>query len=163
MVRSFRPEDLPVIMEIGRNAFREGEQLNRQVYGEELYELLPKEEIDEEIGDFIAKATKEHCERWPDMVYVYEEDGKVVGYVVFYLHRETGVGEIGINALIPEYQGKGLAQQMYKAVLDRFRQKGMRYARVDTGLDLGSEPARKAYERAGFNIRSGEINYYMKL
>lgn len=107
MVRPFQPDDLPVIMEIGRNAFREGEQLNRQVYGEELYEelyeLLPKEEIDEEIGDYTARLTKYHCERWPDTVYVCEEDGRVVGYVTFGLNRETGVGEIGINALIPEY------------------------------------------------------------
>ena len=163
MVRPFQPNDLPVIMEIGRNAFREGEQLNRQVYGEELYELLPKEEIDEEIGDSIARATKYHCEKWPDTVYVCEEDERVIGYVMFGLHRETGVGEIGLNALMPEYRGKGFAQQMYKAVLDRFRKEGMRYARVDTGLDPGSEPARKAYERAGFNICSGEINYYVKL
>ena len=162
MVRPFQPDDLPVIMEIGRNAFREGEQLNRQVYGDELYELLPKE-IDEEIGDFIARSTKYHCEEWPDTVYVCEEDGRVVGYVMFALHRETGVGEIGINALIPEYRGKGLAQQMYKAVIDHFRKEEMRYARVDTGLDPGSERARKAYERAGFNICSGEIFFHMRL
>ena len=37
------------------------------------------------------------------------------------------------------------------------------YARVDTGLGPGSESARRAYEKAGFKVRFGEIQYYKKL
>lgn len=162
MIRRFQPDDLPVIMEIGRSTWRESEQLNKQAYGEDLYKLFPKE-IDEEIGDFIARATKYHCEKWPDTVYICEEDGRVVGYLLLELYPEEGVGEIGINALIPEYRGKGFGQQMYRAAIDRCRKEGMRYARVGVGLDPASERARKAYERAGFNIRHGGINYYMRL
>lgn len=58
---------------------------------------------------------------------------------------------------------KGIGQQMYKAVLDYFRQQGMLYAKVLTGLDEAHTRARKAYERAGFNIKCESVNYFMKL
>ena len=52
---------------------------------------------------------------------------------------------------------------MYAAVLDHFRSQGMLYAKVVTGMDYAHEPARRAYERAGFNIRHEDVTYYMKL
>jgi len=34
---------------------------------------------------------------------------------------------------------------------------------VHTGLDYAHAAARRAYERAGFNIRHEDVDYYMKL
>jgi hypothetical protein len=39
----------------------------------------------------------------------------------------------------------------------------MSYATVQTGLDEGHAPARRAYERAGFDISHSRITYYRKL
>jgi metal-dependent HD superfamily phosphatase/phosphodiesterase len=39
----------------------------------------------------------------------------------------------------------------------------MVYAKVGTGLDYAHARARRAYERAGFDIRHEEVTYYMKL
>ena len=39
----------------------------------------------------------------------------------------------------------------------------MAYAKVHTGLDDAHARARRAYERAGFDISHQEVNYYLKL
>jgi len=48
-------------------------------------------------------------------------------------------------------------------VFERFRQEGMRYAKVTTGLDEAHARARRAYERAGFNVRQEDVTYYKEL
>ena len=52
---------------------------------------------------------------------------------------------------------------MYKAVLAYFQEQGMTFARVTTGLDYAHSRARRAYERAGFNIRREDVTYYLEL
>ena len=39
----------------------------------------------------------------------------------------------------------------------------MTYAKVATGLDDAHAPARRAYERAGFDIKVEDVTYYKKL
>jgi translation initiation factor 4G len=51
-------------------------------------------------------------------------------------------------ALLPAARGKGVAAALLRAVLDRGRAAGFRKAQI-TYL-VGNEPARRAYERAGF-------------
>jgi ribosomal protein S18 acetylase RimI-like enzyme len=86
-----------------------------------------------------------------------------VGFATFWIHAERRIGEIANNAVDPDFQGRGLAQQMYRAVLERFRREGLLYAKVQTGLDEAHAPARRAYERAGFDIRHETVTYYQKL
>jgi ribosomal protein S18 acetylase RimI-like enzyme len=73
------------------------------------------------------------------------------------------MGIIGNNAVDPDCGLKGIGQQMYRFALERFRAEGMAWANVDTGLDEGHAPARRAYERAGFDITISSIHYYRKL
>ena len=73
------------------------------------------------------------------------------------------IGEIGNNAVHPDWRQKGIAQQLYAAALQHFRDQGMRFARVQTGMDGAHAPARRAYERAGFDIHHEDITYHMKL
>jgi hypothetical protein len=70
--------------------------------------------------------------------------------------REQALGSLRERFWLPE-------QQMYAFALDRFRSEGMRWANVDTGLDDGHAPARRAYERAGFDISISSIRYYKEL
>ena len=162
MIRMFNEHDLRSIVAIGRDVFREAGQVEHKMYGEERWHLIPKKR-DEEIGDFIAQATEWHCAQSPDTVYICEVDDKVVGYMLVEIHRQQNYGEIGINALVLEYRGRGLGQEMYRAAIERFRNEGLRYAVVDTGLIPEDNPARRAYERAGFQVLSGEVRYYREL
>jgi ribosomal protein S18 acetylase RimI-like enzyme len=63
----------------------------------------------------------------------------------------------------PDCGLKGIGQQMYGAVFDYFRAHGMTYAQVQTGLDDAHARARRAYERAGFDIAHQDVTYYRKL
>jgi GNAT superfamily N-acetyltransferase len=85
-------------------------------------------------------------------LYVAEQAGRVVGFVSVQLNRETTIGEIGLNAVHPDWAGAGIGTAMYEVVLDRMRQAGMRVATVSTGGDSSHAPARRAYQKAGFHV-----------
>lgn len=156
MIRSFRQDDLEAIVDIANRAYRPIYENLRKNSGDELFELLFPDE-----KTFKGRQVEIFCRENPEWVFVCEEEGRIVGFVTFVLERKTGIGVLGDNAVDPQCDLKGIGQQMYRAVLDFFEKNGMRYARVRTTAD--NVPARKAYERAGFNIQREEVVYYRKL
>ena len=158
MIRAYRPEDLPAVVDIGNRAWRDIYRMFRETLGEELFRLRVPDETTAK-----GRQVEAHCRRHPEWVFVCEEEGRIAGFVTFRLDPERRIGEIGNNAVDPDLRGRGIAQQMYAAVFEYFRAHGMRYARVGTGLDWAHAPARRAYERAGFDIRHENVEYYMKL
>jgi hypothetical protein len=52
---------------------------------------------------------------------------------------------------------------MYRSVLRHFRDLGLRWAHVDTGLDDAQIPARRAYEAVGFDRRVPTVEYWQDL
>jgi len=158
MIRPFRPDDLPALMEIGNQAWREIYCMFRRCYGDELFALLVPNAATAK-----GEQIRSHCTSHPEWTLVCEEDGQLCGFVTYRLDLERGVGEIGNNAVRPELRGRGLAQQLYAAAFARFRQAGLRFAKVQTGLDAAHAPARRAYEKAGFDLHHENIEYYRKL
>lgn len=158
MIRAYKADDLPLIMDIGNRAWREIYTMFRECYGDELFQILVPDQTTAK-----GNQIKSHCENHSEWVYVCEEGGCVVGFVTFWMDMDVKIGEIGNNAVDPDCGLKGIGQQMYKAVLDYFRENGMRYAKVGTGLDRAHARARRAYERAGFDIRHEEVVYYRRI
>ena len=76
---------------------------------------------------------------------------------------DTKTGTITNNAVDPDCGEKGVGQEMYKAILERFRAEGLRAAMVTTGGDPAHAPARRAYERAGFKLKTEQVFYIMDL
>ena len=99
----------------------------------------------------------------PERALVAVAGGAVVGFVTFQMDAARHVGVIGNNAVQPDWQGRGIAGALYRAVLARMRANGMRLAQVATGLDEGHAPARAAYARAGFRVGLPSITYYQDL
>ena len=110
-------------------------------------------------------AVRDHWKRTPEWFRVVEdtETGHVVAFVTFRMQKDKGLGLIGNNAVAPEAQGKGIGTLMYSYVLGLFRAEGLRFATVGTGLDEGHAPARRAYEKAGFDIQQPTVTYYQYL
>jgi len=158
MIRPYHGDDLSTLMDIGNRAWRDIYEMFREAYGDELFAMLVPR-----VATVKGDQIKSHCEAHPEWVYVCEEAGRIVGFVTFILNPENKIGEIGNNAVDPQCGLKGIGQQLYKAVLAHFREQHMVYARVRTGLDDAHAPARRAYERAGFNIRHEDVTYYLKL
>ncbi len=158
MMRAYQPSDLAKIMEIGNRAWKPIYEMYRTLYGEELFQILAPN-----VSTAKGEQIKHHCEQYPDEVMICEENGRVVGFITFSVNAQTRIGIVGNNATDPECGLKGIGQQMYKAALDYFRARGMRYAQVTTGMDSAHAPARRAYERSGFAIRREDATYFMKL
>jgi len=55
-------------------------------------------------------------------------------------------------ATVPEFRGRGIVQQLLLAILEKGREQGFRKAQV--AYLLGNEPARRSYERVGFETVS---------
>lgn len=86
---------------------------------------------------------------------------RVVGFAGYRLDGQCGV--ISNNAVDPEFRGRGIAGLLYAKCLEEMRKAGMKYARVHTGLDDGHAPARRAYEKAGFQKNLPSVMYYQEL
>lgn len=159
VIRDVRPDDVETICQIAVAAWDPIFDHFRELMGEELFAATcpdrPKEK---------ARQVRRAC--LPDssaMVSVAEVNGEVVGFVTFYADEASGIGEIGNNAVHPDFQGRGIGPRLYQHVFDRLRARGMRFVKVSTGGDASHAPARRAYEKAGFSIRLPGVDYYRKL
>lgn len=89
----------------------------------------------------------------PDQhVWVAERDGAAVGFVSVVLHRGDRMGEIHMLAVDPDHQGEGIGSALTDFAVEWMREAGMAVAMVETGADPGHGPARRTYERAGFQV-----------
>jgi ribosomal protein S18 acetylase RimI-like enzyme len=83
---------------------------------------------------------------------VAELGTQLVGFISVRVDTEHGYGEIGLNAIAPEFAGRGYGTAMYEFALAEMRRAGVKVATVATGGDPSHAPARRAYEKAGFNV-----------
>jgi ribosomal protein S18 acetylase RimI-like enzyme len=96
-------------------------------------------------------------------VFVAEEDGVVLGFVVTSLDPVRGVGEIGLNAVDPARQGSGIGRAMYEYVLEDLKRRGAVVAYVGTGGDRAHARARAAYAAVGFDRAIPALHLFKKL
>lgn len=157
-IRDLRPEDVDRIGEIAVAAWEPAYEHYRENMGEELFSAA--------YGDWRAYKSSQvesNCLEAPDDVLVATLDGDVVGFVTFRIDDDTGIGEIGNNAVHPDAQGGGIATELYERTLDVFRDRGAEFAQVSTGLTPEYAPARRAYEKVGFDIERPTVTYYQYL
>lgn len=154
--RLARASDLPRMREIIAAAFE-----NVTIYHtlEKRYGVMGERSWQDWKTEQIDRFFTEH----PEWVEVGESSGDVVAVVTYRLDRQRKIGTIGNNGVDPRYQGRGIGTAMYQHVLDLFRQAGMRYADVETGLDDAAAPARHAYEKVGFRPLNTSVHYFQEL
>ncbi len=97
-----------------------------------------------------------------EQFFVVEETGTVVSFIHYAFDAEKQFGTIGLNAVHPAHQGKGIGALIYRHVLDIMRARGLKYVRVDTGGDPSHAPPRHAYEKAGF-VPLPVVHYFKNL
>jgi len=144
--REFAPRDLPRLHEIREAAFEPVFKSFRQIVGTEIAERALSH-AEQEQADLLKRICKKGSS---DDLIVVEEGGDIIAFCALTLDGDTKVGEIGLNAVHPDFQGRGIGTAMYTHALECMRKAGMRAASVGTGGDASHMPARRAYEKAGF-------------
>jgi ribosomal protein S18 acetylase RimI-like enzyme len=165
VIRPLAPSDVETVVEIAVAAWLPIFAHFRQIMGDELF-LTARPRWQQEK----ARQVREACA--PDSPAIVavaevpqdrEQPARVVGFVTCYARPSLGIGEIGNNAVHPDWQGRGIAPRLYEYVFERLRERGMRYVKVHTGGDPAHAPARRAYQKAGFEIALPQVDYYREL
>lgn len=158
-IRSFSDSDLPRLLEIAVAAWHPIFESFHALLGGDLFEIVfPdwKAMKRREIESACRPESRAH-------VIVAELDGRPAGFATYYLNQQKGIGEIGNNAVHPEHQRCGIGTQLHATALERMREAGMKCAKVTTGLDDSHAPARRAYEKSGFDSGLPSVDYYRTL
>ena len=158
-IRPFEPADFAAVDQIRELAFKPIYASFRRLVGDEIAPVaISKEETaqaDYLKGICAPEATME--------IYVYELAGEIVGFCALSIDRENLIGEIDLNAVHPDHQGQGIGSAIYAFAFERMRKAGMKVATVGTGADESHAPARRAYEKCGFNKSIPGLHYYKRL
>lgn len=159
-IKKAQAEHIAFACEIAQKAWGRVHDSFRNIMGADMHDVLCANWEENKAGQ-----VRRHFEQHPDWFYVgiQQADQTVVGFVTVRIDEARSLGTIGNNAIDPNLQGRGLGSAMHRFVLDVFKEMGLRFASVTTGLDEGHAPARRAYEKAGFNIRQEDVTYYKKL
>jgi len=161
VIRPVRPSDVASIEEIAVAAWEPVFAGFGEAMGEEMLRATRGDWREEK-----ARQVRTACQERPGQAFVAEdpETGRVAGFVTFHVtERPTKLGEIGNNAVHPDFQGRGIATRLYGRVLERLRELGCTHAKVSTGGDEAHAPARRAYEKAGFSVMIPHVTYWMEL
>jgi GNAT superfamily N-acetyltransferase len=98
-----------------------------------------------------------------DQLWVTEEEGQILGFFSYGLSSARKVGTIHYNGVALAARGKGLGTLQVEKMLELMRAAGMEVACVGTGLNEGHAPARRVYEKCGFEPLIDYRMYSQKL
>ncbi len=104
----------------------------------------------ERCHELFATWIEKSCAGWAQVVRVAVVDGAVRGYTTGHV-RENGRGEIGLVAVDPSAQGRGLGRALVQSTLGALRDLGVSSATVVTqGRNIG---AQRLYQSEGFRTQ----------
>ncbi len=141
-------DDLEAMEAIRERAFKPVFESFRKILGDVIYETAQRpEDITQKE---LLKSYFEEDSVWKTWKVIH--DSQIIGFLTIRLDAEQAVGEIGLNAVDPNFAGKGVGTRTYDFAIDEMKRAGMKVATVATGGDPSHLPARKAYRKAGFNV-----------
>ncbi len=144
-IRPIESDDVAGCVTFGLESFRPVFNGFEEHYGTELFNVL-RPDWEHAQSTYIKEAcTSDDKETWVSVA-----DGKATGFIVLVVNVDSGLGEIELLAVNPDYQGGGIGTALNDFGTQRLREAGMQFAIVATGTDPGHAPARRSYEKAGF-------------
>jgi dTDP-4-amino-4,6-dideoxy-D-galactose acyltransferase len=147
-IRPFEPSDLPQLRQIASSSHG-----SSRFYYDRGFDR-------KRCADLYAEWIERSCRGWADAVYVAGFTGLPAGYVTCHLDGHKA-GSIGLIAVDPQFQGRGLGQQLTCAAISHLSLRGARRVSVVTqGRNIRSQ---QMYQRCGFVLSSVEIWYHLWL
>lgn len=156
MIRKARDGDLPELRRIIVEAFG---QSTMHYLLEKRFGPISGRSWDLRKADEIETFYRSH----PDNVLVTEDKGRVLGFVSFILDQERKIGKIGNNAVDPEHQNRGIGTEQIVKTMGILKERGMKVVEVQTGLAEEYGPARRIYEKCGFEPTMEFLTYHASL
>ncbi|HJP31582.1 MAG: GNAT family N-acetyltransferase [Candidatus Latescibacteria bacterium] len=155
MIRPFRPADIDRLKEITSICF-DGVSIDRNIeekfgpIGDHDWRFRKLRHIDADVAGDHARG-----------VFVFEEDGTILGYITTRLDADSRIGWIPNMAVDPDCQGRGLGRQLMEYALEFMRTEGMEAAKIET-LEQNAVGSR-FYPDVGFEDVGRQIHYLMRL
>ena len=155
MIRPYRPDDLEALKRITAICFEEV-SIDRNI--EERFGLIAGRDwrfrklrhIDDDVAGDRAKG-----------VFVWEEEGEVVGYITTRIDPKSKIGGIPNIAVLPATQGRGIGRQLLAHGLAHMRAEGMECAKIET---LAQNPiGSHLYPSLGFEEVARQVHFLMRL
>ena len=154
MIRLFRPTDRDALIEITARAF-EGVSVDHNI--EARYGVIHGVRWQERKARHIEADIMVNSAG----IFVFEEEGRVAGFISCRFDRRTLIGSIPNLAVHPGHQGKGIGKQLIGAGLAYLRSLGMKFVRIETLEQNGCCTA--LYPRLGFREIARQIHYILPL
>ncbi len=155
MIRTYLPQDLGRLKQITTICF-DGVSIDRNIeekfgpIGDQDWRFRKLRHIDADVSGDNARC-----------VFVFEEEGEVLGYITTRLDKDTRIGWIPNMAVDPTCQGRGLGRQLMAHALEFMRSQGMQAAKIET---LEQNPVgSQFYPDVGFEEVGRQIHYLMRL
>ena len=154
MIRPYEPRDLDRIKEITVICF-EGVSLDHNIektfgqFAETDWKARKATHMDDDVA---ANAGG---------IFVYEENGVVIGYITTRIFRDALIGQIPNISVLPGHQRKGIGKALMNRAFDYFEQQGMKVAKIET-LDQ-NDVGQTFYPNAGFKEVARQLHYAMPL
>ena len=126
----------------------------RAQLGDDIYNEVFKNPLE-------AKAERVKASVIGGNVFVAELDGVLCGFATFGISGKIGL--LSDNAVSSEFRGMGIASKLHNRVFEEVKNLGAEIVNVSTGLDDAHAPARRSYEKDGFEVGLPKITYYKKL
>ena len=154
--RTAEEKDTETLVTIAKNEWRAIYDGFRVQMGDELFPLFYPDPMEQKAAQIRENVTSGNC-------YVTELDGKIAGFIYYAYDEKSRIGTISNNAVSADFRGHGIGGRQYEFVFERLRALGALAVRVTTGADDAHAPARRAYEKAGFEKSLSSVTYYKKL
>ncbi len=154
MIRKYEPRDLEQIKDITVICF-EGVSIDHNIeknfgqFAETNWKARKAAHMDDDVA---ANS---------DGIFVYEDEGSVIGYITTRLFRDALIGQIPNISVLPGHQGKGIGKALMQAAFNYFEEQGMMVAKIET-LDQ-NDIGQSFYPSAGFKEVARQIHYAMPL
>jgi GNAT superfamily N-acetyltransferase len=148
IIREFREADLGAIVELSLRSWEPVFLSLRTVLGDDIFLRLHPVWKEDQADEVRSACTSEDRD-----VFVAVTEGRAVGFVAVALNIfHEGMGAIDIIGVDPDYQRLDIGSRLIEFAAEHMRSHGMDIAVVETGGDPGHQPARAAYEAAGFTL-----------
>ena len=135
-----------------------------------VYEGLRRAVGDEIFALAFAGGPEARGDKWarvvaaaPAQVRIVAEDARPAGFTVLEEDAARGLGVVRTLAVAPDFRGRGIGGALCMDAFARFRERGLKYARLCADGGEVSESTRRLCWNAGIYREFPSIDYYMLL